>query len=119
MPHRLRLRSAIYPVPDLPRARQWYSEWLGIAPYFDEPFYVGFDVEGFELGLHPEEGGHHAGHAGGVPYWKVPDLDAEWSKLLALGGSALSAPQEVGGGTRVATVGDPFGNAIGLIEERA
>ena len=117
MSHRLRLRSAIYPVADLARARQWYADWLGIQPYFDEPFYVGFDVNGFELGLHPE-GELKASTTGGIPYWKVDDLDAEWQSLLGRGGVAVSAPQDVGGGTRVATVGDPFGNAIGLIEER-
>ncbi|MEO5618800.1 MAG: VOC family protein [Candidatus Eisenbacteria bacterium] len=118
MSHRLRLRSAIYPVADLAAARKWYAEWLGIQPYFDQPFYVGFDIEGFELGLHPDSPAHHAHRGGGVPYWKTPDLDAEWKTLLAHGGTELSAPRDVGGGVRVAEVRDPFGNTIGLIEER-
>ncbi|TMG98319.1 MAG: VOC family protein, partial [Betaproteobacteria bacterium] len=50
----LGLRTAIYPAPDLQKAKQWYSELLVQAPYFDEPFYVGFSVGGFELGLVPE-----------------------------------------------------------------
>jgi predicted enzyme related to lactoylglutathione lyase len=115
--HRLRLRSAIYPVADLSAARKWYAAWLGIEPYFDQPFYVGFDVDGFELGLHPDSPDHRAGRAGGVSYWKIDDLDGEWSRLLAHGAEALSAPQDVGDGVRVAQVRDPFGNAIGLIEE--
>ena len=119
MPHRLRLRSAIYPVPDLTAARKWYAEWLGLEPYFDQPFYVGFDVEGFELGLHPDSPTHQPHRGGGVSYWKTPDLDTEWKTLLAQGATELSAPRDVGGGVRVAEVRDPFGNTIGLIEERS
>lgn len=119
MTHRLRLRSSISPVADLAAARKWYAEWLGIEPYFDQPFYVGFDVNGFELGLHPDSPEHQAGRGGGVAYWKTADLDAEWARLLSLGGTAISAPQDVGEGTRVAEIRDPFGNTIGLIEERS
>lgn len=50
----LGLRTAIYPAPDLQQAKKWYSELLGQSPYFDQPFYVGFSVGGFELGLVPE-----------------------------------------------------------------
>ena len=117
-PHRLRLRSAIYPVADLAAARKWYAEWLGIEPYFAEPFYVGFDVNGFELGLHPSDPGHGPHREGGIAYWKTPDLDAEWKDVLARGCKALNPPQEVGGGIRVAQALDPFGNTIGLIEEK-
>ena len=117
-PHRLRLRSAISPVADLAAAKKWYADWLGIAPYFDEPFYVGFDVSGFELGLHPAGEGHDPHRGGGIAYWKTPDLDAEWKDVLARGCQTLNAPQEVGGGIRVAQALDPFGNTIGLIEEK-
>jgi len=116
--HRLRLRSAIYPVADLAAARKWYAEWLGIEPYFDQPFYVGFDVNGFELGLHPDSPAHQAHRGGGVPYWKTADLDGEWRNVLGRGCTAINPPQDVGGGVRVAEARDPFGNTIGLIEER-
>ena len=118
MPQRLRLRSAIYPVADLAAAKKWYAEWLHAEPYFDEPFYVGFDVNGFELGLHPASSDHAAHRGGGIAYWKTPDLDAEWKDVLARGCRELSAPQDVGGGIRVAQALDPFGNTIGLIEEK-
>ena len=117
-PHRLRLRSSIAPVADLAAARKWYAAWLGIEPYFEEPFYVGFDLNGFELGLHPVDPGHEPNRGGFVAYWKTPDLDAEWKDVLARGGRELSAPKDVGGGTRVAQALDPFGNTIGLIEEK-
>jgi predicted enzyme related to lactoylglutathione lyase len=118
MPHRLRLRSIIAAVPDLARAKQWYAEWLGIEPYFDQPFYVGFDVNGFEIGLHPEESTPSSRTGGAVGYWKVDDLDAEWRRMLAIGATSHSPAQDVGGGVRVAQVLDPFGTPIGLIEER-
>lgn len=119
MPHRLRLRSVITGVPDLARAKQWYAQWLGIEPYFDQPFYVGFDVSGFEIGLDPNVSEHPAGKGGGIGYWKVDDLDAEWQRLLAIGATAHHPPTAVGEGMRVAEVLDPFGTSIGLIEERS
>jgi predicted enzyme related to lactoylglutathione lyase len=112
----LGLRSAIAAVPDLPRAKAWYQELLGIEPYFDEPFYVGFNVGGFELGLHPREEGAEPGPGGAVPYWGVERMAEAWPRALKLGARAVHAPRDVGGGIQVATVTDPFGNSIGLIE---
>jgi predicted enzyme related to lactoylglutathione lyase len=112
----LGLRTAIYPVPDLDRAKAWYATALGIEPYFDEPFYVGFEVGGFELGLDPDTGRNPPGAAGVVAYWGVEDADAAHTQLLAAGATQHSPVAEVGGGIRVATVLDPFGNVFGLIE---
>src|SRR5262245_50803451 len=112
----LGLRSAICPVTDLARAKAWYAELLGVEPYFDQPFYVGFNVGGFELGLHPVEGPLPAGSAGFVAYWGVERLEEVWARARGLGAKAVSEPQDVGEGIRVATVADPFGNSIGLIE---
>ncbi len=70
----LGLRTAIDPAPDLAAAKAWYARVLGVEPYFDQPFYVGFAVGGFELGLVPDG---TPGHAGGTPFWGVPD--EEWS----------------------------------------
>ncbi len=111
------LRTAIYRVGDLDRAKEWYTAVLGVAPYFDEPFYVGFDVGGFELGLQPEEpGGAGPGVAGVVAYWCVDDADGAFERLLGLGAAELEGVRDVGGGIRVATVLDPSGNAFGIIE---
>ncbi len=112
----LGLRTAIYHVPDLAKAKAWYRSLLGIDPYFDEPFYVGFNVGGFELGLHPAGEGQPAGPGGAVAYWGVERMTTAWPRLLGLGAAAVSAPQDVGGGIQVATAKDPFGNLIGLIE---
>ena len=110
------LRTAIYHVGDLDRAKEWYGVVLGIRPYFDEPFYVGFDVGGFELGLQPDEPGAPRASAGVVAYWGVDDADAAFGRLLELGATGHSGVQDVGGGIRVATVLDPYGNVLGVIE---
>ena len=49
-----KLRTAIYHVNDLEKATQWYIDLTGIQPYFKELFYVGFDINGCELGLDPD-----------------------------------------------------------------
>jgi predicted enzyme related to lactoylglutathione lyase len=110
------LRTAIYNVDDLERAKGWYGEVLGKEPYFDEPFYVGFDVGGFELGLQPDEGGSTQSSTGVVAYWGVEDAEAALARLLDLGATGRSGVQDVGEGIRIATVLDPSGNVFGIIE---
>jgi predicted enzyme related to lactoylglutathione lyase len=109
----LGLRTVIYPAPDLAAAKAWYSSVLGIAPYFDQPFYVGFAVGGFELGLLPDG---MPGTAGSQALWGVADAAAAHARLLALGATPLEPVTEVGEGIRVAAVTDPFGNRFGIIE---
>jgi predicted enzyme related to lactoylglutathione lyase len=109
----LGLRTAIYPAPDLAAAKRWYAEILGVAPYFDEPFYVGFSVGGFELGLVPDA---TPGTAGPQPLWGVVNIDSAYSRLIQLGATPLDPIVEVGGGIKVAAVVDPFGNRFGVIE---
>jgi predicted enzyme related to lactoylglutathione lyase len=107
------LRTVIYPVTDLEQGKAWYGQVFGVAPYFDAPFYVGFAVGGFELGLVPDG---QPGAAGGKVYWGVDDIGAEVARCVALGAGLVSAVQDVGQDIRVAELGDPFGNVIGLIE---
>lgn len=108
------LRTTIYKVSDLALAKAWYAQAFGIAPYFDEPFYVGFNIGGFELGLDPDAPATNA-PSGVVTYWGVDDIEADYARLLALGAKLHEAPKEVGGDIKVASVLDPFGNVIGLI----
>ncbi len=115
-PHFHGLRTAIYRAPDLDKAKAWYSRVLGIAPYFDQPFYVGFSVGGYELGLDPDASSPLAGSGGVIVYWGVSDATAAWERLLSLGATGRTAVQDVGEGIRVATVLDPFGNVLGIIE---
>ena len=107
------LRTVIYPAPDLQAAKAWYERVLERAPYFDQPFYVGFTVGGFELGLVPDA---KPGITGAQALWGVPDADAAYTRLLELGAAPLEAVTDVGGGIRVAAVQDPFGNRFGIVE---
>ena len=110
------IRTVIYHAPDLAKAKAWYSAVLGIQPYFDQPFYVGFNVSGYELGLDPDAASTPGGKAGAVAYWGVADAQAAYDRLIVLGAVERSAVQEVGEGIRVATVFDPFGNIFGIIQ---
>lgn len=112
----LGLRTVVYHVDDLAAAKEWYSEAFGVDPHFDEPYYVGFDVGGYELGLSPAEGERRSGTGGVDAYWGVEDVDAAYRRLIDLGAEPLEEVRDVGGGIRTATVADPFGNPIGLVE---
>ena len=112
----LGLRTAIYHVDDINKGREWYSAMLGFGPYFDEPFYVGFNVGGYELGLQPSEGQSGTKAEGAVAYWGVEDAEAALQRVLELGATKNEDVQDVGGGIKVVTVKDPFGNIFGIIE---
>ncbi len=112
-----KLRTIIYHVNDLQRAKDWYTLVTGIKPYFDESYYVGFNIYGCELGLDPDLSEVISGTQS-VAYWLVDDIEASVKTFTAEGAKIISAIQNVGGSVRVATVEDPFGNAIGLIEEK-
>jgi predicted enzyme related to lactoylglutathione lyase len=111
------LRTAVYVVRDVKKAKAWYVKVLGMKPYFDMPqFYVGFNVGGFELGLHPD---HHkrSGSVGGIDaYWGVDDAEKAYKRLLKLGAKQYAPVEDVGGGIKLGTVKDPFGNLFGVIE---
>lgn len=111
----LGLRTVIYKVSDIEAAKKWYSEAFQTDPYFDQPFYVGYNIGGYELGLQPEEGA--AGKKGEniLTYWGVNDVEAAFKRLLDLGAQIHEAPENVGGPIVVATVKDPWENLIGII----
>ncbi|RPE09691.1 VOC family protein [Chitinophaga lutea] len=110
------LRTAIYRVPDVTEGKAWYAKVFDAQPYFDEPFYVGFEIGGYELGIHPLEPGEaHPGPGGVETYWGVEDVKAEYERLLSLGATPHHEPQNVGGPIEVAIVKDPWGNLLGII----
>ncbi len=111
----LGLRTVIYAVADLEKAKAWYTQALGQDPYFAQPYYVGFNVGGFELGLDPDVGGVKTGN-NAVAYWGVADAWAAHAHLLDLGAREQSPVREVGEGILVGTVVDPFGNVLGIIQ---
>jgi predicted enzyme related to lactoylglutathione lyase len=109
-----KLRTVIYHVNDLQKAKEWYIQLTGIKPYFDELFYVGFDIHGGELGLDPDmtsvkEGNHT------TTYWSVEDIDAAVKKATDLKAKLITPVTNVGGTVFIAVVEDPFGNYIGFI----
>jgi predicted enzyme related to lactoylglutathione lyase len=110
------LRTLVYHVADVEKAKAWYSEVLGQTPYFDESFYAGFNVGGYELGLAASEA-VEVGQAGSaVVYWGVPDVDAALARLLELGAKTHESAYDVGEGIRLGSVIDPFGNIFGVID---
>ena len=111
----LGLRTTIYKVGDLDQAKAWYAKAFQVAPYFDQPFYVGFNVAGYELGL--MEGDIPAAEktANVLSYWGVENIEREVERFIELGAAEDTKPTNVGGEIRVATVKDPWGNVIGLI----
>ena len=109
----LGLRTIIYPAPDLEALKQWYIQATGVLPYFDEPFYVGFNIGGYELGLDPNAA---IGENGQTLYWGVENIEKAWDYLLSIGAASHEGIREVGDAIKVATVKDPFGNVLGIIE---
>jgi predicted enzyme related to lactoylglutathione lyase len=113
----LGLRTCQYHVKaaDLKAARDWYARILDTEPYFDEPFYVGFSVQGFEFGVVPDE--TNFGKSGSVfTYWGVSEIERAVEKLVSCGGTLEGEVEDVGGGIKKASVIDPFGNRLGVIE---
>ncbi|HUL45186.1 MAG TPA: VOC family protein [Bacteroidota bacterium] len=109
------LRTVIYHVNNIEKAKEWYTRILGFPPYFDQPFYVGFNVGGYELGLDPNMKGVVEG-SNVVAYWGVKDAREEYNRLLQLGAKEEENITDVGEGIIVGTVRDPFGNVFGIIQ---
>lgn len=109
----LGLRTVIYPVSDLSKAQAWYEDVFRTKPYFVESFYVGFSIGGFELGLVPDG---TPSVEGAQVFWGVDDIESEFNRLLELGAIELEPIMDVGEGTKVASVKDPFGNQLAIIE---
>jgi predicted enzyme related to lactoylglutathione lyase len=110
------LGTVIYSVADLNRAKEWYSTAFQQKPYFDQPFYVGFNIAGYELGLDPNPTLSKPGRGGSVAYWRVEKIENAVQHFVAAGATNVAPVQDVGEGIKVATVTDPFDNLIGLIE---
>ena len=108
------IRTVIYPVKDLAQAKMLYGKLVGVEPYMDEAYYVGFNVAGQDVGLDPH--GHSQGMTGPVGYWQVDDIEKSLKSLLEAGAEAQQEVKDVGGGKLIASVKDADGNVIGLIQ---
>lgn len=109
------LRTTIYKVGDINAAKVWYAKVFQVQPYFDEPFYVGFNIAGYELGLQPEENPTTDKAESVVAYWGVENIREAFDSFVAAGAIPHEAPENVGGDIEVASVKDAWGNIIGLI----
>ena len=109
------IKTVLHPVSDVAAAKAVYTALLGIAPQHDAPYYVGFDVAGQHIGLVP--GGAAQGMTSPVAYWHVPDIVAKLAEVAAAGATVKEPPHDVGAGRLVATVTDPDGNVLGLLQD--
>ena len=108
------IKTVIYPVKDIAQAKALYSELLGVKPYMDEAYYVGFRVGDQDIGLDPN--GHKQGMTGPVGYYHVTDIKSSLQSLLDAGAQAQQEVKDVGGGKLIASVKDADGNIIGLMQ---
>jgi predicted enzyme related to lactoylglutathione lyase len=108
------LRTAIYKINDIEAARDWYAKAFDASPYFDQAFYVGFNIDGYELGLQPATSTAEKVESVAA-YWATEDVQSTYDRLISIGAVANESPQDVGEGIIVATVKDPWNNVIGLI----
>lgn len=112
-----RMQTVIYPVKDLAAAKQLYQKLLGVDPYMDSSYYVGFNVDGQDVGLDPN--GHENGMSGPIGYWHVDDIETTLKALLDAGAQEKQPVRDVGGGKLIATVQDPDGNVVGILQAAA
>jgi predicted enzyme related to lactoylglutathione lyase len=109
------IKTVLHPVSDLAKAKAVYIALLGVEPQTDGSFYVGFDTADQHIGLVP--GGGPQGMTSPVAYWHVADIEAKLAEVTAAGATVKEPPRDVGGGRLVASVTDPDGNVLGLIQD--
>jgi len=109
------IKIVLYPVTDLEKSKAVFSALLGKEPDNDSPYYVGYEAGDQHIGLNPS--GHAQGMTGPVAYWPVDDIDGQIKKLTAAGATVEQEPTEVGPGRKVASLRDPDGNPIGLVQD--
>jgi predicted enzyme related to lactoylglutathione lyase len=110
------IRTVLHPVSDLEAAKAVYTALLGVPPHADAPYYVGYEAEGQHIGLVP--GGGPQGMTSPVAYWHVTDIEAKLAEVTAAGATVNEPARDVGGGRLVATITDPDGNILGLLQDR-
>jgi predicted enzyme related to lactoylglutathione lyase len=108
------MNTIVYPVKDLAGAKTVYGRLLGVAPYVDETYYVGFRVGDQEVGLDPN--GHKHGLTGPIGYWEVDDIKESVQQLLDSGAEVQQPVMDVGGGKLIASIKDADGNVTGLAQ---
>src|SRR5438128_229819 len=107
------VKTIVYPVTDLAKAKALFTTLLGVDPIADSAYYVGWNIDGQNIGLDPN--GHRNG--GPLPYYQVDDIQASLKALLDAGATLIQDVTNVGGGRQVASVKDADGNPIGLSQD--
>jgi predicted enzyme related to lactoylglutathione lyase len=110
------IKTVLHPVADLTTAKAVYTALLGIEPRTDESYYVGYEAAGQHIGLLP--GGGPQGATSAVAYWEVEDIESKLAEVTAAGAVVKEPAHDVGGGRLVATISDPDGNVLGLLQDR-
>jgi predicted enzyme related to lactoylglutathione lyase len=110
------IKTVLHPVSDLAAAKAVYTALLGVPPQTDGPYYVGYEAEGQQIGLVP--GGGPQGMTSPVAHWHVPNIEAKLAEVTAAGATVKEPPRDVGAGRLVATITDPDGNVLGLIQDQ-
>jgi predicted enzyme related to lactoylglutathione lyase len=109
------IKTVLHPVSDLEAAKPVYTALLGVAPMADSSYYVGYEVGGQHIGLVP--GGGPQGMTSPVVYWEVADIEAKLAELAAAGATVKESAHDVGNGRLVASVTDPDGNVLGILQD--
>jgi predicted enzyme related to lactoylglutathione lyase len=110
------IKTVLHPVSDVAKAKEVYAALLGVPPQTDDPYYVGFEVAGQHIGLVP--GGGPQGMTSPVAYWHVADIEAKLAEVTVAGATVKEPVRNVGGGRLVATITDPDGNVLGLLQDQ-
>jgi len=110
------IKTVLHPVTDLAAATAVYTALLGAPPQYEDTYYVGYEIAGQHIGLVPNSGSH--GMASPVAYWHVPDIEAKLAEVTAAGAAVNEPAHDVGGGRLVATITDPDGNVLGILQDR-
>jgi predicted enzyme related to lactoylglutathione lyase len=108
----IELNTVLYPVKDVDQAKATFSALFGTEPHVDSPYYVGYQVDGHEIGLVPN--GHDQGMTGSETYYDVEDINATLEALKAAGAVVVQEPTDVAAGLLVAKLRDADGNLIGV-----
>jgi predicted enzyme related to lactoylglutathione lyase len=110
------IKTMLHSVSDLATAKAVYTALLGLPPQTDESYYVGYETAGQSIGLVPATGSQ--GKTAPVAYWQVSDIEAKLAEVIAAGATVREPAHDVGGGRLIATVTDPDGNVLGLMQDR-
>ena len=105
------VKTILYPVNDMAQSKMLFTNFLGVEPYVDSPYYTGFKVDNQDIGLIP-----NSPEGVAVAFFHVEDISKSLQVLTDAGATVIRNINDVGGGRLVASVKDTSGNVIGLVQ---